>query len=169
MTQVQAAAPWNDVVLWGLIASVLMDIILEAAQGLGFSRMSLPFLFGTFFTSNRSWAVIVGFATYLIGGWVFAFLYFLLFRSLNIYTWWFGMLAGAVHGLFLLATMLPLMPFVHPRMASEYHGATLRRQLEPPGFLAINYGRSTPLWTFIAQAVYGGTLGGLAQLHQSVA
>ena len=48
MTQVQAAAPWNDVVLWGLIASVLMDIILEAAQGLGISRMSLPFLFGTF-------------------------------------------------------------------------------------------------------------------------
>lgn len=169
MTQFQTAAPWNDVVLWGLIASVLMDIILEAAQGLGFSRMSLPFLFGTFFTSNRSRAMIVGFATYLIGGWVFAFLYFLLFRSLNIYTWWFGMVAGAVHGLFLLATMLPLMPFVHPRMASEYHGATLPRQLEPPGFLAMNYGRSTPLWTFIAQAVYGSTLGGLAQLHQTVA
>ena len=167
MTQLHAP-PWSDVVLWGLIATVLMDLILEAAQGFGFSRMSLPFLFGTFFTSNRSWATILGFAAYLIGGWLFAFLYFLLFRSLNIYTWWFGMLAGAVHGVFLVATMLPLMPFVHPRMASEYHGPTMLRQLEPPGFLAMNYGYATPLWTFIAQAVYGGALGGLAQLHLTV-
>ncbi len=164
----QMPPPWGDVVLWGLIATVLMDVILEAAQGLGFSRMSLPFLFGTFFTSNRSRATIVGFVAYLIGGWFFAFLYFLLFRSLNIYSWWFGMIAGAVHGIFLLATMLPLMPFIHPRMASEYHGVTMVRQLEPPGFMAVNYGYATPLWTLIAQTVYGGTLGLLAQLHLMV-
>lgn len=107
--------------LWGLIATVIMTSILEASRGLGFSRLSLPFLIGTFFTGNRSRAVIVGFIIYTIGGWLFAFLYFLLFASVGIYTWWFGALAGFVHGLFLLVTALPLLPFVHPRMASEYH------------------------------------------------
>ena len=31
-------------VLWGLIATIAMTAILEASQGLGLSRMSLPFL-----------------------------------------------------------------------------------------------------------------------------
>lgn len=158
----------GDLVLWGLIATVVMDVILEGAQGLGYSRMSLPFLFGTFFTANRSWALVTGFVAYLIGGWMFAFLYFLLFDSLNIYTWWLGVIAGAVHGIFLLTTMLPLMPFVHPRMASEYHGATATRQLEPPGFLGTNYGYGTPLMTLLAQIVYGATLGIFAQLHHAM-
>jgi hypothetical protein len=33
-------------VLWGLIATVAMTTILQASLGLGFSRMSLPFLVG---------------------------------------------------------------------------------------------------------------------------
>lgn len=158
---------FGDVMLWGLAASVLMDVILESAQGLGFSRMSLPFLFGTFCTANRARATVYGFLLYLAGGWIFAFGYFLLFESVGLYTWWFGMAAGAVHGCFLLAAMLPLMPFVHPRMASEYHGANMPRQLEPPGYFAMNYGHATPVWTMLAQIAYGGVLGGFAQLHQA--
>jgi hypothetical protein len=77
-------------VLWGLIATVAMTSILEGSRGLGFSRLSLPFLIGTFLTENRPWAVILGFVIYTIGGWLFAFLYFLLFASVGIYTWWFG-------------------------------------------------------------------------------
>ena len=153
-------------VLWGLIATVIMTSILEASRGLGFSRLSLPFLIGTFFTGNRSRAVIVGFIIYTIGGWLFAFLYFLLFASVGIYTWWFGALAGFVHGLFLLVTALPLLPFVHPRMASEYHPASASRRLEPPGFLATNYGYHTPLSTLLGQIIYGATLGGFTQLQQ---
>lgn len=164
----QGAAALSNLVLWGLAATILMDIIMESAQGLGFSRMSLPFLFGTFVTGNRTSAMIAGFLFYLVGGWVFAFLYFLFFQSVGIYAWWFGMAVGAVHGIFLLGTMLPLMPFVHPRMASEYHGATAPRQLEPPGFFATNYGYATPVWTLVAQIVYGGALGAFAQLHPSV-
>src|SRR5437867_4285094 len=131
-------------ILWGLIATVAMTTILEGSRGLGFSRMSLPFLVGSFFIGNRRWAVILGFTFYTIVGWLFAFLYYFLFASVEIYTWWFGALAGMLHGLFLLVAALPLLPFVHPRMASEYHGATTRRQLEPPGFLAMNYGYGTP-------------------------
>jgi hypothetical protein len=154
--------------LWGLIATLIMTSILEASRGLGFSRLSLPFLIGTFFTGHRRWAVIVGFAVYTVGGWLFAFVYYLLFVSVRIYTWWFGALAGFVHGLFLLTCALPLLPFVHPRMASQYHSATSIRQLEPPGFLAMNYGYHTPLSTLIAQIVYGATLGGFAQVERWV-
>jgi hypothetical protein len=63
---------------------------------------------------------------------------------------------------------LPLLPFAHPRMASEYHGADSTRQLEPPGFLAMNYGYQTPATMLLAQTVYGATLGGFLQLHQAM-
>jgi hypothetical protein len=106
-------------ILWGLIATVAMTSILEGSRGLGFSRMSLPFLVGTFFVGNRRRALILGFSLYTIGGWLFAFLYYFLFASVGIYSWWFGALAGFLHGIFLLVTALPLLPFVHPRMASE--------------------------------------------------
>src|SRR6266516_4564041 len=155
-------------VLWGLIATVTMTSILEGSRGLGFSRLSLPFLVGTFFTGRRQRGMVLGFAVYTIGGWLFAFLYFLLFASVGIFTWWFGALAGLLHGVFLLVSALPLLPFVHPRMASEYHVASATRALEPPGFLAMNYGYHTPLTTLIGQTVYGATLGGFFQLQSAM-
>jgi hypothetical protein len=152
-------------ILWSLIATTAMTSILEGSRGLGFSRMSLPFLVGTFLVGNRRWALILGFTVYTIGGSLFALLYYFLFASVGIFTWWFGALAGFLHGIFLLVTALPLLPFVHPRMASNYHGVTIRRQLEPPGFMAMNYGYGTPLTTLLGQTVYGATLGGFVQLH----
>ena len=152
-------------ILWGFLATVVMTTILEGSQGLGFSRMSLPFLVGTFFTGQRRWAYVGGFVVYVVGGWLFALFYFFLFASVGIYTWWFGALAGLLHGVFLLVCGLPLLPFVHPRMASEYHGAMEIRQLEPPGFLALNYGFATPFTTLLGQLVYGVTLGGFVQLQ----
>ncbi len=154
--------------LWALIATVAMTAILEGSQGLGYSRLSLPFLIGTFFTSNRRNAFVAGFLVYTIGGWLFAFIYIAVFLSVAIYTWWFGMLVGILHGIILLVWALPVLPYVHPRLASEYNGVTSQRMLEPPGFLALNYGRMTPLTTLIGQAVYGATLGGFIQLHQTV-
>jgi hypothetical protein len=155
---------WS-MLIWGLLATTVMTTVLQGAQGLGFSRLSLPFLVGTFFTDDRRWAVILGFAVYVIGGWIFAFLYFVLFATVGLHTWWFGMIIGILHGLFLLVCGLPLLPYAHPRMASEYEGASARRQLEPPGFMGLNYGRRTPLTTLVGQALYGAVLGGLAQLQ----
>ncbi len=157
--------PLSSMMLWGLIATIAMTTILQGAQGLGFSRLSLPFLAGTFFTGQRRWAVIVGFVFYVIGGWIFAFLYFFLFASLGIAKWWLGAAAGLLHGLFLLAAALPLLPYLHPRMASEYDGASSVKQLEPPGFMGLNYGERTPITTLIGQTVYGTVLGGFAQWH----
>ena len=161
-------ATFGTMLLWGLIATVAMTTILQAGQGLGYSRMSLPFLVGTFFSGKRGWAVVVGFTVYTIGGWLFAFLYFFLFATVGLYTWWFGALAGFVHGLFLLVAALPVLPFAHPRMASEYHGPDSVRVLEPPGFMALNYGYGTPAITLIAQTAYGATLGGFVHMHQAI-
>src|ERR1044071_9327304 len=104
-------------ILWGLIATIAMTAILQGSQGLHLSRLSLPFLVGTFFTDDRRRAFVLGFIAYTIGGWLFAFLYYLAFASIGIYAWWFGALMGFVHGLFLLVCALPLLPFAHPRMA----------------------------------------------------
>jgi hypothetical protein len=154
---------WS-MIIWGFIATLVMTIVLQGAQGLGLSRLSLPFLAGTFFTGDRRRAVIIGFALYVTGGWIFAFLYFLLFTSLGAYTWWLGLATGLLHGLFLLVAAMPLLPFIHPRMASEYDGASALKQLEPPGFMGLNYGYRTPLTTLVAQALYGAVLGGFPQL-----
>ena len=163
MTASTLPSLWN-MIIWGFVATLVMTTVIQGAQGLGFSRLSLPFLAGTFFTGDRRRAVIIGFALYVTGGWVFAFLYFLLFTSLGIYTWWLGLATGLLHGLVLLVAALPLLPYVHPRMASEYDGASTIKQLEPPGFMALNYGGQTPLTTLVGQGLYGAVLGGFPQL-----
>ena len=49
-------------------------------------------------------------------------------------------------------------------MASELRGPEPTKALEPPGFLALNYGRRTPLVTLVAHAVYGLILGAFYHL-----
>ena len=45
-------------------------------------------------------------------------------------------------------------------MASELRGPTVAKQLEPPGFLALNYGVRTPISILIAHVAFGAMLGG---------
>ena len=142
------------VVFWGLVATAVMATVLEGAQLLGYSRLSLPFLFGTYITSSRRRAMIFGYVLYFIGGWSFAVLYAMLLESLWA-TWWLGLLAGLGHGVFLITVFLPLLPYVHPRIATEYDGPSALRRLEPPGSLGLNYGRATPASTVLAQGLYG--------------
>jgi hypothetical protein len=61
--------------------------------------------------------------------------------------------------LILLVLLLPMLPHLHPRMATEYQGPGGGRTLQPPGFLALHYGYRTPLTTLLAHAVYGAILG----------
>jgi hypothetical protein len=156
----------GSILLWGLVATVAMTTILSGSQGMGLSRLSLPFLLGTCFSGNRRRATVLGFTLYLLGGWIFAGFYFLAFALLGRATWWMGAIFGGLHGAFLLVTVLPLAPFVHPRMASDYDGPTKRRTLEPPGFLGLNYGYGTPLTTLLAQIIYGAVLGAAWVIEQ---
>ena len=144
--------------LWGFVATILMTTILLGSQGLGLSRLSPPFLFGTFVTSRLRPAYLIGYVLYALGGWSFAFLYAALFAALGRQSWWLGALFGALHGMFLL-TVLMHVPYIHPRMASEYDQPRSDRALEPPGFLGLHYGRQTPAVTLLGHIVYGAVLG----------
>lgn len=147
------------IALWGLIATAVMTTILEASQGLGFSRLSLPFLVGTFFTERRSVAHVIGYLAYALGGWLFALIYVGLFVSIGRGNWWLGLLFGLAHGIVLLVTIFPLIPYIHPRMATNYDGPARSHRLEPPGFIGLNYGYRTPLTTMVAIAAYGTVIG----------
>lgn len=160
----------RNVLLWGLVATAAMTTILQGSQGFGLSRLSLPFLLGTLFTADRRRANLIGFVLYTFGGWAFAALYWLVFLTLDTAaSWWIGAALGLLHGLFLLAVALPVLPAVHPRMASEHDGPTATRRLEPPGFLGLNYGRRTALTTLLGQAVYGAILGAAYSVHLETA
>jgi len=159
MTGVILKHSWLFVLVWGLIATALMTTVMEGAQMLGFSRMSLPFLFGTFFTDSRERAQVFGYVLYALGGLVFGFFYVGAFLTLGYASWWLGLVMGFVHGLFLITVVLPMMPYIHPRMATEYDGPTSKRRLEPPGPFGLHYGRLTPTITVIGQTLFGLVLG----------
>ena len=149
----------SDVLLWGFAGTVLLTSIMAASQGLGLSRMSVPYLLGTMMTANRDRAMLLGYLLHFINGWMFAFAYALAFESWGQSTWWLGSSIGLIHGLFVLLAGMQLIPSMHPRMANEQHGPTPTRGLQPPGFMALNYGRRTPLATLLAHLIFGATLG----------
>ena len=49
-------------------------------------------------------------------------------------------------------------------MASEQQGPTAVPQLEPPGFLSLNYGYQTPVSVVVAHLAFGAILGAFYQL-----
>ena len=149
----------GSILLWGFVATIVLSTVMAGSQNLGYTRMSLPFLLGTIVTPNRDRAMLYGLLMHVANGWMFALLYALAFESWRSATWWLGALVGIVHASFVLAVAMPIIPAMHPRMVSEYFGPTPNRQLQPPGFLALNYGRRTPLVTLASHIVYGAILG----------
>jgi hypothetical protein len=142
-----------SILLWGFAATIVLTTLTIAAQSLSLTRI------GTMFTVNRDRAKIIGLAVHLVNGWIFAIVYALFFENVHIATWWFGGMIGAVQGVFVAVALLPLLPGIHPRMVSDSRGPEPTRLLEPPGFLATNYGRMTPVALIIAHAAYGAILG----------
>ena len=153
--------------LWGFAASIMVTVIMQGSQGLGLSRMSLPFMLGTIFSSSRDRSQLIGFFCHLLVGWLITIIYAAAFESWNLATWWLGMSIGLFHGAFALTFVIPILPHFHPRMASEHEGPTPTRMLEPPGFLALNYGRSTPMIALIAHLAFGAVIGGFYQLSRA--
>jgi hypothetical protein len=149
----------NSLLLWGFAATLILTIIMVSSKYLGLTRIDMPFLFGTAFTSSRDKAVRIGVLAHFIMGWFFAFIYGAAFETSGLKTWWLGMAIGFVHGAFVLTVGLQILTSFHPRMARSFQGPTPTRQLEPPGFLALNYGGGTPLATLVAHLIYGLVLG----------
>ena len=149
-----------DIWLWGLLATGLLTTLLRAGQALHLTRMDMPFLLGTMVTPNRDRAKVIGFVIHFFNGWWIALLYAAFFHGFGFATWWLGALMGLAHAAFVLIVVLPLLPGAHPRMACDYRGPDPTHLLEPPGFLAINYGYQTRLATIMAHIAYGMVLGG---------
>lgn len=155
---------WPSWLLSGFLATLALSTLLATSQGLGLTRMNLPYLIGTFFTPQREKAKVYGFVIHLMNGLVFSILYVLVFEARQMSNWWFGALLGLAHALMVLTVGMYLMPGIHPRMASEQHGPNANRQLEPPGFMALNYGARTPISIFLAHAAFGAIVGALYRL-----
>jgi hypothetical protein len=140
-------------------------MILSASQGLRITRVSLPFILGTLITGDLDRVQRYGFGIHVLSRWLFSLGYGLLFEVWNRATWWLGAGLGLLHGLFILAVLMPLLPSLHPHMASEYQQPKPTALLEPPGFMALHYGPRTPLVMLAAHLVYGLILGAFYELH----
>lgn len=150
----------DSILLWGFVATLVLTTILSASQHLRQTRMSMPLVLGTLVSGDLDRAERYGFALHFLSGWLFSLVYGLVFESLGRATWWIGAALGLVHGLFILAVLLPTLPSLHPRMASEHRQPEPTALLEPPGFMGLHYGVRTPLVTLSAHIIYGAILGG---------
>ena len=139
----------------GLVSTTVLTTLMDGSQRLGLTRMNIPYLMGTMFTRSRDRAKRIGVFLHFLNGLLFAFIYSGCFYALGAATWRLGAAFGFLQAMFVLIVALPNMPSFHPYMASEYQGPTGIRQLEPPGFLALNYGFTTPLSVILAHVIFG--------------
>jgi hypothetical protein len=154
--------------LWGALAggvvgTIVLTSALRLAQELGLTRMDIPLLLGTAFTDRRGPASVLGYAIHFGNGLLFALGYYAIFRAVSHAGWLFGAALGVVHaGLAGGALMTVLLPAVHPRMGTPWSDAEETPLLEAPGFLLMNYGRRTVVWTLVTHIAYGAIVGGFA-------
>lgn len=151
---------WVGWATFGCVATVVLTGIMTGGQMAGLSRMDMPEMLGTVFMERPERARVAGVVVHLVNGQIFALIYAAAFALIGWAAWWLGALFGIMHGLAALVVIVPLLPGIHPHMASERSGPELAAVLEPPGLLALNYGRGTPVMTLIAHAAYGAILGG---------
>lgn len=145
----------------GFAGTVILTLVLAGTQGVGLTRMSIPYLLGTMIVPDRDRARVLGIVFHLVNGWIFSLAHVGLFHATGLFAWWAGAATGLVHGLFVLAVVLPALPGIHPRMASPTAGPTEDAPLEPPGFLALHYGLGTPAATLVAHAAFGAVVAAL--------
>ncbi|MDQ0851336.1 hypothetical protein QFZ65_003274 [Arthrobacter sp. B3I9] len=156
---------WPGWALFGLLATTALTAVMIACQMAGWTRLDLPLVLGSLATPDPDKARIAGFFIHLAVGQVFALGYAAVFALLGRATWWIGALLGLLHVAVALTVILPLLPGIHPRMASTRAGPAARAALEPPGLLGLNYGIQTPAVAVAAHVVYGSLLGLLLTVH----
>jgi hypothetical protein len=150
---------WGGWITFGFAATVALTAILVGAQLAGRTRMDIPMMLGTIVVEDPDRARVLGSLMHLVNGQFFALFYASGFALLDLATWWLGGLFGLLHGIAALTLIIPLLPGIHPRMASDRTGPSHDVVLEPPGLFALNYGRATATVTLTAHAVYGSLLG----------
>jgi hypothetical protein len=154
--------------LWGALAGGFVGTVvltggLRLAQELGVTRMDIPLLLGTAFTSDRSRAEVIGFAVHFANGLIFSLVYYGIFAATGRADWLLGALLGLAHAAFAGGALVNvLLPAVHPRMGTPWSDPEETPLLEPPGFMLINYGRATAAATVVLHLAYGAIVGAFA-------
>jgi hypothetical protein len=144
----------------GVLGTLAMTTIIKSATELGLTRMDFALILGTAFTDNRRKARALGYVVYFLLGVAFAEAYGAFFAIIGYATWELGALLGALHAIFIATVLVTvLLPVVHPRMATPDTAANEITLIEPPGFLMLNYGRSTFAVTLVAHVAYGILVG----------
>src|SRR5688500_19107472 len=95
-------------------------------------------MLGTIVVADPDRARVAGFFIHLVNGQGFALGYAAAFAAADRATWWTGGLLGALHGAVTLLVIVPLLPGVHPHMASEGAGLSASGALVPPGGIGLN-------------------------------
>jgi hypothetical protein len=137
-----------------------MTTIMRGASEFAFTRMDLALLLGTAVTDNRRKARAVGYVFHFLVGIGFAWAYGEFFAIIGRSSWWLGALLGALHAIFNGTVLVNvLLPLIHPRIATPETAADDIALVEPPGFLMLNYGRSTLAVLLAAHIAYGAVVG----------
>jgi len=153
------AVDWQGWITFGFIATAVLTAIMVGAQLGRQTRMDLPTMLGTIVTADLNRARFPGILIHFANGQVFALFYASAFALIGRSGWLLGASFGLVHGLLALTLLIPALPSIHPRMASERTGLEFA-VLEPPALFAQNYGRRTVAVTLLAHVAYGAILGG---------
>ena len=67
---------WGSWLLWGFVATVVLTAILGGSQGLGMTRMNIPYLLGTmFYVIGASSRMVAAALNCFIGGLTVVFAY----------------------------------------------------------------------------------------------
>lgn len=144
----------------GFVGTLLLTTIVRVASELGLTRMDFALILGTTITRERRRARAYGYGLHVALGLVFALTYGVIFRLLGRSSWQLGALFGVVHAVFLASVVVNvLLPVVHPLMGTPETAANQRALIEPPGFLMLNYGRSSFVVLLVAHVVFGAVVG----------
>jgi hypothetical protein len=149
----------------GLLGTMVLTTIVRAASEMNLTRMDFALILGTMVTTDRRRARAYGYGIHFGIGLVFALLYVALFVAMHRNSWWLGALFGALHAVFLGVVVINvLLPVVHPLMGTPETSASEHALIEPPGFLMLNYGRSTFVITLLAHIAFGAVVGWAVRL-----
>jgi len=111
-------------------------------------------------SENRRRARAVGYVFHFIMGILFALAYAQFFAIVGRSGWALGALLGALQAIFNGTVLVNvLLPVVHPRIGTPETAANEIALIEPPGFLMLNYGRSSFAVMLAAHIVYGAVVG----------
>jgi hypothetical protein len=149
---------WLGWLIFGFVATAVLSAVMVGAQLGRQTRMDLITMLGTLVIGDLDKARFPGLLIHFAIGQVFALFYAAAFSLIGRSGWLLGGLFGLVHGLLALTLLIPLLPSIHPRMATERTGFELA-VLEPPALFAQNYGRRTVAVTLLAHVAYGAILG----------